>query len=419
MATTCATSRRTTSPIDTRTTGGRRSTSTARRRARCDSSSRTPATGSTSSTSTACGSTRRRRSTTHRRSTSLRRVVDRARQRRRRPDDLHRGRERAAGHDAGAAADGRRLRLDALWNDDFHHTAIVALTGRREAYYTDYRGSPQEFMSSAKYGYLYQGQWYAWQKQRRGSPALDLPARVLRHVPGESRSGRELALRRRLHGCRRRAGIAALTGVDAARSGDTDALSGPGVRRRRRRSSSSPITTTDCVGRCRAGRARVPVAVSELPDPEIQAALPPPDAEDTFARCKLDLGERASHAPAVPSCIEISLRCGDRIPSFRAGRGTPRGRRRPGGRGVLSPLRRPVTTAPPADRQPRPRSRPHAGARAAAGAAGRLPMGAAVEQRGGRVRRRRQAPLDLRRRRGTSREKQPSCCDRERADDGR
>ena len=67
--------------------------------------------------------------------------------------------------------------VDALWNDDYHHTAIVALTGRREAYYTDYTGSPQEFVSSAKYGYLYQGQWYAWQKQRRGSPALDLPAR--------------------------------------------------------------------------------------------------------------------------------------------------------------------------------------------------------------------------------------------------
>ena len=31
--------------------------------------------------------------------------------------------------------------LDGLWNDDFHHTAIVALTGRNEAYYSDYRGA--------------------------------------------------------------------------------------------------------------------------------------------------------------------------------------------------------------------------------------------------------------------------------------
>ena len=33
--------------------------------------------------------------------------------------------------------------MDALWNDDFHHTAGVALTGRNEAYYTDYLGRPK------------------------------------------------------------------------------------------------------------------------------------------------------------------------------------------------------------------------------------------------------------------------------------
>ena len=64
--------------------------------------------------------------------------------------------------------------LDGLWNDDFHHTAHVALTGRREAYYSDHRGSPQEFISAAKWGFLFQGQRYAWQKQRRGTPALDM-----------------------------------------------------------------------------------------------------------------------------------------------------------------------------------------------------------------------------------------------------
>ncbi len=65
--------------------------------------------------------------------------------------------------------------LDALWNDDFHHSALVALTGRNEAYYSDYLGTPQEFVSVAKYGYLYQGQWYRWQRQPRGTPTLDLP----------------------------------------------------------------------------------------------------------------------------------------------------------------------------------------------------------------------------------------------------
>jgi maltooligosyltrehalose trehalohydrolase len=83
----------------------------------------------------------------------LRDVVDRAR--------------RAAGHrgvlvvaenepQQAAARPGtcrtRGLGLDAVWNDDFHHAAVVALTGRREAYYTDYGGSAQEFVSAARRG---------------------------------------------------------------------------------------------------------------------------------------------------------------------------------------------------------------------------------------------------------------------------
>jgi maltooligosyltrehalose trehalohydrolase len=71
-----------------------------------------------------------------------------------------------------AAAGGRGL--DALWNDDFHHSAMVALTGRSEAYYSDTHGDPQEFVSAAKYGFLFQGQHYHWQRRKRGTPAVHL-----------------------------------------------------------------------------------------------------------------------------------------------------------------------------------------------------------------------------------------------------
>jgi maltooligosyltrehalose trehalohydrolase len=64
--------------------------------------------------------------------------------------------------------------MDSLWNDDFHHSAAVVLTAHNEAYFSDHLGSPQEFISSIKYGYLFQGQRYNWQKKRRGTPALDL-----------------------------------------------------------------------------------------------------------------------------------------------------------------------------------------------------------------------------------------------------
>jgi maltooligosyltrehalose trehalohydrolase len=59
--------------------------------------------------------------------------------------------------------------LDGVWNDDLHHSAIVALTGQAEAYFSDHRGTPQEFVSAAKYGYLFQGQRYTWQNAKRGT----------------------------------------------------------------------------------------------------------------------------------------------------------------------------------------------------------------------------------------------------------
>lgn len=71
--------------------------------------------------------------------------------------------------------------IDAVWSDDFHRSATVALTSHAEAYYSDYRASPQEFVSTAKYGYLYQGQYYTWQKKNRGTPALDLPSDYFIH----------------------------------------------------------------------------------------------------------------------------------------------------------------------------------------------------------------------------------------------
>ena len=66
--------------------------------------------------------------------------------------------------------------FDAVWCEDFHHVSRVAATGRSEAYYTDYRGTPQEFLSSMKRGFLYQGQRYHWQRKARGTVVDQEPA---------------------------------------------------------------------------------------------------------------------------------------------------------------------------------------------------------------------------------------------------
>jgi maltooligosyltrehalose trehalohydrolase len=65
--------------------------------------------------------------------------------------------------------------IDALWTDDFHHSARVALTGKREGYFHDHRGCAQEFVSTAKRGFLFQGQYYHWQKKPRGAPVTTQP----------------------------------------------------------------------------------------------------------------------------------------------------------------------------------------------------------------------------------------------------
>ena len=62
--------------------------------------------------------------------------------------------------------------VDGMWNDDFHHSAMVRLTNKREAYYTDHLGKAQEFISAAKHGFLFQGQYYGWQCAARGTAVL-------------------------------------------------------------------------------------------------------------------------------------------------------------------------------------------------------------------------------------------------------
>ena len=79
-----------------------------------------------------------------------------------------------------------------LWSDDFHHVARVAATGRREAYYGDYLGSPQELVSVAEAGVAVPGPV--------GPPAGEAPRHAgaghravgVHRLPPEPRPGREL-----------------------------------------------------------------------------------------------------------------------------------------------------------------------------------------------------------------------------------
>lgn len=181
--------------------------------------------------------------------------------------------------------------MDAVWNDDFHHTAIVALTGRREAYYLDYKGSAQEFVSCAKYGYLYQGQHYAWQKKRRGSAALDLPAHAFVTYLENHDQVANTGFGRRLHQITAPGRFRAITAL---------LLLGPGTPmlfQGQEYGSSQPFLyfadhKPELNGPIADGRREFLAQFSSLRDPDVLSRLALPAAEETYRRSQLDLSER-------------------------------------------------------------------------------------------------------------------------------
>ncbi|MGD9614163.1 MAG: malto-oligosyltrehalose trehalohydrolase [Alphaproteobacteria bacterium] len=187
--------------------------------------------------------------------------------------------------------------FDALWNDDLHHAAMVALTGRREAYYTDYRGAPGEFIAAAKYGFLYQGQHYVWQGKRRGAPSLDLPAETrvvyLQNHDQVANSANGLRVHALTSPGRWRAMTAYLLlmpGIPMLFQGQEFAASAPFLYFADHR--------PDLVEAVRRGRAEFLSQFPSIADPELRRRLTHPADEDTFRRCILDLTERERHAPA-------------------------------------------------------------------------------------------------------------------------
>lgn len=212
--------------------------------------------------------------------------------------------------------------LDALWNDDFHHSALVAATGRAEAYYSDYRGQAQEFVSAAKYGFLYQGQWYSWQKQRRGTPALNLEPHRFVHFTQNHDQIANSASGRRVH---------LLTSPGRFRVLTAMLLLGPQTPmlfQGQEYAASSPFfyfaDHDDGISREVAkGRAAFLSQFSPLATAEMQARLPDPADPMTFVKSKLDLGERlANGEPYALHRDLLRLRRDD--PVFRSVRRTGR-----------------------------------------------------------------------------------------------
>jgi maltooligosyltrehalose trehalohydrolase len=186
---------------------------------------------------------------------------------------------------------------DALWNDDFHHSARVALTGRNEAYYSDYLGTPRELVSATRWGYLFQGQHSHWQRKRRGEASLDLEAtQFVSFLENHDQVANSLR-GARLHELTSPARLRALTAL-LLLSPQT-----PMLFQGQEFASSAPFLffadheprLARLVSRGRREfLAQFPsIRQAVESDPEI---VPDASSEVTFRHCTLDLGERERHA---------------------------------------------------------------------------------------------------------------------------
>ncbi len=191
---------------------------------------------------------------------------------------------------ARSAADGG-YGLDALWNDDFHHSASVAATGQREAYYADTHGTPQELIAAVKWGFLFQGQRYAWQEGARGAPAFDLLSTAfvtfLENHDQVANGARGERLWQRTSPAKHRALVALLLLAPQT----------PMLFQGEEFGSSAPFLFFADHGEELAklvakGRAEFLSQFPSMDNEATRRALDSPSARATFEKCKLDAGER-------------------------------------------------------------------------------------------------------------------------------
>jgi maltooligosyltrehalose trehalohydrolase len=184
--------------------------------------------------------------------------------------------------------------LDGVWNDDFHHSAVVALTGRREGYFNDHLGRPQEFISAAKYGYLFQGQYYSWQHQPRGTASLRLPPKAfitfLENHDQVANFGRSLHLRHISSPARYRA----MTALWLLSPGTPMFFQGQEY------GSNIPFYyfaghTGDLAKAVSNGREKFMLQFANMDTPEMKAIFKDPEDPKTFRESCLDPTEQSRH----------------------------------------------------------------------------------------------------------------------------
>jgi len=188
--------------------------------------------------------------------------------------------------------------LDALWNDDFHHTARIIATGVIEGYLHDYRGTPQELISAIKRGFLYQGQLYPWQRNPRGGSTRGLARhRFVQFIENHDQVA-NAGFGERLTTLSDPGTVRALTALLLLSPALPLLFQGQECGSRQRWMFFVDHNAGLHAG-IRDGRAKFMAQFARLATPEAQAALSDPCIESTFRACLLDPDLRRLDHPVV------------------------------------------------------------------------------------------------------------------------
>ncbi|HSN85867.1 MAG TPA: malto-oligosyltrehalose trehalohydrolase [Thermoanaerobaculia bacterium] len=180
--------------------------------------------------------------------------------------------------------------LDAQWTDDFHHALHTLLTGEKRGYYHDFGGLGQ-LAKSFQEGFIYTGQYSPYRRRRHGVPAAEMAG--YRHVvcsQNHDQTGNRMSGER----------LTALVSFESLKLAAGAVLLSPFLPllfMGEEYGEPAPFqyfvshSDEDLIAAVREGRQEEFASFGWNEEP------PDPQAEDTFARCRLDpsLREREPH----------------------------------------------------------------------------------------------------------------------------
>lgn len=172
--------------------------------------------------------------------------------------------------------------LDAVWNDDFHHSVHVILTGERDGYYADYDHPEEKLATLLQDGFAFQGEYSVFRGRNHGASSAHLPGSRFVHSQqnhdqtGNRRLGERLASLTDAAGCRLGAGLTLLAPqVPMLFMGEEWGERAPFLY-------FISHGDHDLVEAVRAGRRE------EFKEFEWDEEPPDPQDPETFTRCRLD-----------------------------------------------------------------------------------------------------------------------------------